>query len=387
MRNLSVIIFIAGSLLSGSFAFCQQVVLRIVQLPAGTAKDSVFAAGNFNGWNASSPVHRFSSDGTLTINAAKGTLLEFKCTLGRWQQVEVASNGSNIDNRSFKVAGDTVVDINIAGWSHLFSTPTKRHTASAQVSVFDTAYPIKSLNRQRTLRVYLPPDYQQSTRRYPVLYLCDGQNVFDEFTSSYGEWKVDETLDSFYSATGKSMIVVAVDHGNKYRLTEYNPYNHERFGKGEGAAYVQFLARQLKPFVDSAFRTLSAPAYNWVAGSSMGGLISQYAGINASDVFGGAGVFSPAFWTAPAIYDAAATFYHRNPHGAVFLYAGALESESMEADTRNMAAKVAQASNMKWQLVIDPAGKHNEATWARWFPVFVSFMFQHMNMANAAANK
>jgi metallo-beta-lactamase class B len=347
----------------------------------------VYAAGNFNGWNPSSAAGRFDKEGLLQLTVQKGSLIEFKCTQGSWQKVEVTADGSSIANRSFKVAGDTVIDISIAAWSHQFAPRSKPHTASPQVSVWDSSYSIKSLHRNRIIRVYLPPDYHTAKRRYPVLYLCDGQNVFDEFTSSYGEWKVDETLDSFYRATGKSMIVVAVDHGDKYRLTEYNPYNHERFGKGEGKAFLQFLAHQLKPHIDSSFRTFTDPACTWIAGSSMGGLISQYATISEPRVFGGAGVFSPAFWTARPLYDTAATYYSSNPQGAVFLYAGGQESESMEADTRAMAAKIQSASNIRLQLIIDPAGKHNEATWARWFPVFVTYMFQNMSAANAGSNK
>jgi metallo-beta-lactamase class B len=387
MRRILAIIFLTGSLLTGSFVFCQQVTIRLVHLPSGTANDSVYAAGNFNGWNPSSAAGRFDKEGQLQLAVPKGSLIEFKCTQGSWQKVEVTADGNSIANRSFKVAGDTVIDISIAAWSHQFAPRSKPHSASPQVSVWDSSYSIKSLNRNRTIRIYLPPDYHTGKRRYPVLYLCDGQNVFDEFTSSYGEWKVDETLDSFYRATGKSMIVVAVDHGDKYRLTEYNPYSHERFGKGEGKAFLQFLVHQLKPQIDSSFRTFTDPAYTWIAGSSMGGLISQYAAISEPKVFGGAGVFSPAFWTARPLYDTAATYYSSNPHGAVFLYAGGQESESMEADTRAMAAKIQSASNIRLQLIIDPAGKHNEATWARWFPVFVTYMFQNMPAANAGSNK
>lgn len=387
MRYILTIIFFTGSLLSGSFVFCQQVMLRLTQLPAGTTKDSVYVAGNFNGWNPSGEATRFDKEGRLRLTLQKGIMAEFKCTLGSWQRVEVAANGSNIENRSFKVGNDTVIDISIAAWSHQFAQPSKRHTASIQVAVLDSAYPIKTLNRSRMIRIYLPPDYRKTIRRYPVLYLCDGQNVFDEFTSSYGEWKVDETLDSFYRATGKSMIVVAVDHGDKYRLTEYNPFDHDRFGAGEGKAFVQFLTHQLKPHIDSNFRTLSSPPFTWIAGSSMGGVISQYAAISEPKCFGGAGVFSPAFWTARALYDTASVYYGTNPAGAVFLYAGGQESESMESDTRAMALKIESASNVRMQLSIDPAGKHNEATWARWFPAFVNFMLKNMPAVNAGSGK
>ncbi len=119
----------------------------------------------------------------------------------------------------------------------------------------------------------------------------DGQNVFDDSTSFAGEWGVDETLDSI-SSHGKEIIVVAVDHGGQKRINEYCPYDMEKFGKGEGNQYVDFLVKDLKPFIDKNYRTEKDKQNTFIAGSSMGGLISMYAVLKYPGVFGGAGVFS-----------------------------------------------------------------------------------------------
>ena len=109
-------------------------------------------------------------------------------------------------------------------------------TARAGVSVLDTAFAMPQLKRTRRVWVYLPPDYATSERRYPVLYMHDGQNLFDAATSYAGEWGIDETLDSLHAAGDPGVIVVGIDNGGERRLDEYSPWRNERHGGGEGAA-------------------------------------------------------------------------------------------------------------------------------------------------------
>lgn len=123
----------------------------------------------------------------------------------------------------------------------------------------------------------------------------NGQNLFEDSSSYSGEWGVDEYLDSIKL---KKCIVVGIDHGGGKRMNEYCPFDHEEFGKGEGAAYVDFVAKKLKPFIDKKFRTIRGRQHTFIAGSSMGELISIYAVLRHPKVFGGAGVFSPSFWVS-----------------------------------------------------------------------------------------
>ena len=124
-------------------------------------------------------------------------------------------------------------------------------------SILSDAFDMPQLGRARRVWLYLPPDYESNPeRRYPVLYMHDGQNVFDEATSYAGEWGVDETLDAMHAAGELSVIVVAVDHGVERRFDEYSPWNNAQYGGGEGDEYVDFLVETLKPYVDAHYRTL-----------------------------------------------------------------------------------------------------------------------------------
>ena len=163
--------------------------------------------------------------------------------------------------------------------------------------------------RERTVRVYLPPGYDASDARYPVLYLQDGQNLFAP--GSYGDWQVDETLDRLVAA-GRTpgIIVVGIDHGGPLRWDEYGPWEHhylhdwvdstwaEASEGGEGEDYVRFLANALKPRIDSVYRTRPGRDHTGIGGSSMGALIALYAGIMRPHVFGKVMAMSPAVWFA-----------------------------------------------------------------------------------------
>ena len=170
--------------------------------------------------------------------------------------------------------------------------PEKVHTASFNVKVMDTAFFMPQLNRTRRIWIYLPPSYRATKIYYPVLYMHDGQNLFDNATSYSGEWGIDEYLDSIFTLGKKEVIVVGIDNGLSKRMNEYNPYSFRQYGKGEGDEYVDFLVKNLKPFIDKHYRTLPGKKDTYIAGSSMGGLISLYAVLKYPAVFGGAGIFS-----------------------------------------------------------------------------------------------
>ena len=155
--------------------------------------------------------------------------------------METGPSGSDQGNHVLQIDKDTTVNIIIAGWKDAFPAVPKKHTASANVQVLDSAFWIPQLQRYRRITIYLPPGYKTGLKRFPVLYMHDGQNLFDEYTAGYGEWGVDECLDSLITIKKvKPCIVVGIDNG-PHRLTEYNPFYFEQFGKGEGDAYVCLL--------------------------------------------------------------------------------------------------------------------------------------------------
>ena len=129
----------------------------------------------------------------------------------------------------------------------------------------------------------------------------DGQNLFDSSMSYSGEWSVDETLNKLYSEKNLKLIVVGIDNGESKRLDEYSPWKNKKYGGGEGEAYTKFIVETLKPYIDDNYKTLKDKNNTAIIGSSMGGLVSHYAGLKYPKVFGKIGVFSPAFWFAPEV--------------------------------------------------------------------------------------
>ncbi|MBN8430401.1 alpha/beta hydrolase [Microbulbifer salipaludis] len=253
------------------------------------------------------------------------------------------------------------------------ATAPATSTAQPNVHVMP-AIAMHTLPRERHYRVYLPTDYAHSDKRYPVLYMHDGQNLFDDATSYVGEWGVDESLNQLAADCGLEAIVVGIDHGDQLRMTELNPYDNARFGKGEGDAYVDFLVQELKPRIDREYRTLPDREHTLIMGSSMGGLISNHAINRYPEVFGSAGLFSPSYWIAPQIF--AAT--EANPalkDTRIYLVAGGKEGESMTRGFVQMQTLLQQnASADTWQAKLDAEGEHNEAFWQGEFPQAIRWM-------------
>jgi predicted alpha/beta superfamily hydrolase len=350
-------------------------VNMLVQIPSAPAGDSIFVAGNFNGWNPAASNYRlqFNNKNKASVQfSIVGTrLIEFKFTRGNWQQVECDINGREIENRVFKIESDTTLTLSVAAWKDNFAPVSHPSTASKNVLVVDTAFYMPQLNTRRTLRVYLPPGYAFNKQRYPVLYMHDGQNLFDETLNPFGEWGVDEYLDS----AKKKCIVVAIDHGGSKRLNEYNPYNNNQFGKGLGKEYTTFLVKTLKPYIDRHFRTKAGRAFTSIAGSSMGAHISFYAALNYPNVFGNIGILSPAFWINYAEVETEIKKATPRKGQRYFFYAGQLESDKLMQEVIgifNQFNKKLPGNATK--LSLKAMGKHNEQSWRKVLPEFFGWL-------------
>src|SRR6478752_6825672 len=164
-------------------------------------------------------------------------------------------------------------------------------TSQHNVFVMNEAFYIPQLNRVRRIWIYIPQGYNDCDKRYPVIYMHDGKNLFDESTAMGQEWQIDETLNGMLAET----IIVGIDN-SEHRMNEYNFIHHEEYGPGEGKQYMEFIVHTLKPFIDKNLRTMPQREYTHLAGSSMGGLISFYGSIYFAETFGGAGIFSPSLW-------------------------------------------------------------------------------------------
>ena len=365
------------SLLFNSVSAQFHVKFVVSQRPPLHTTDTIYLAGSLNTWNPFDNRYQLiptvSGASSLDLQLASGNY-EYKFTRGGWEKVETTMKGKGVGNRILTVTKDTVINISINGWSDDFKSEkvARKHTASSHVSVLDSAFNMPQLNRARRIWIYLPENYATTKKRFPVLYMHDGQNLFDEATSGFGEWGVDECLDSLFRQGKKECIVIGIDNGFK-RMNEYNPYEFKPYGDGEGDKYIDFLVKTLKPYIDKNFRTFSNKKNTFIAGSSMGGLISMYAVIKYPAVFGGAGIFSPAFWTAPKLEDDL-NKTAKKMKSKLFFYAGGKESDRMIPDMKKIEADIKANSSSKIYERTDADAKHNEAAWRKYFPEFYNWM-------------
>lgn len=354
----------------------QRVTLIVDSLPKKTGV-KYFLAGNFNMWNPGDTSFRFHIEKNryvISISLPKGHY-EYKITRGNWQTVEEHADFKPMDNRILDLQSDSTIHLKIEAWAD--DRPGRNamvtHSTTTQVHIMDTAFYMPQLHRARRIWIYLPKGYSTSKKRYSVLYMHDGQNVFDAATSYSGEWGVDEFLDSLKQSC-KKVIVVAIDNGLSKRMNEYNPWEFMNFGKGEGDAYVDFLIKTLKPYIDKNYRTLPGQSNTSIAGSSMGGLISLYAVLKYPKTFGSAGIFSPAFWTASGI-DSTVLSDALGLNTKLYFYAGGKEGESMVPDMLRIIKEIRSRGKTPIKQAIDPDAKHNENAWRKHFPEFYKWVF------------
>ncbi|WP_210513724.1 alpha/beta hydrolase-fold protein [Hymenobacter terricola] len=363
-----------------------QVTFKITAVPANTpANATLYIAGIFNNWAPGSAAHALTynaTDGTysITLPASVTGIIEYKFTRGTWAAVETNATNGAVSNRSYTVGSSSgPVLCQVLNWEDLAGgTPTGTSTAAANVSVISTTFAMPQLGRTRRVWLYLPPGYASSGRRYPVLYLQDGQNVFDNLTSFAGEWGVDEALNQL-AASGQDptgCIVVAVDNGPN-RLDEYSPWNNPQYGGGQGDLYVDFLVQTLKPYIDATYRTLPSRENTGIGGSSMGALIATYAALREPAVFGKVGVFSPAYWFADTQLFQYVHQHPANPNTRFYFVSGTTESTTMVPQMAAMRDSLRRGgvptANLNFNTRTD--GQHAEWFWRREFPAGYSWLY------------
>jgi predicted alpha/beta superfamily hydrolase len=240
------------------------------------------------------------------------------------------------------------------------------HTVTGTLLV-DARAPHPLLGGARPLYAWLPTSYaSQPARRYPVLYMHDAQNLFDAALAFGGaEWQVDETMMGL-AAEGIEAIVVGISHGEARRVREMTPFGASNLGE----AYVATLANTIKPRIDTHFRTLPDRDHTTIMGSSMGGLISLFAYFHRPDVFGAAGVMSPALWPA---HGAISNVVRRAPYTPGRLY---IDNGAHEPSARGMVDLLRDKgyTDAALRYVYDRAGRHSEADWARRLPDALRFL-------------
>jgi predicted alpha/beta superfamily hydrolase len=364
-------------LLLYSTALAQYKVTIVATIPNNTKKVAYYLAGNFNNWNPKSSTHLFSQNTNNTYTCQFTSIaarIECKITQGSWQTVESTTTGQDVENRVFQLQSDTTLYIAIAAFKNNFEPTAKTSTASAQVKIISDSFFIPQLNVKRRIWIYLPKSYD-GKKKYPVLYMQDGQNLFDATTSGFGEWKIDEYLDQ----NSKEIIVVGVDHGGANRLKEYDPYQNKLAGieKPLGKEYANFIATTLKEYIDKTYSTKKDKANTFIAGSSMGALISYYTAIQYPSVYGKVGVFSPAFWINMPALKTAITKITKLTKTDFYFYAGSNESENLVKEVIQIHdATLIKCKNCRLKISIKANGTHNEKSWEIELPNFFSWLLQ-----------
>lgn len=243
----------------------------------------------------------------------------------------------------------------------------------------------------RLLRVWLPPgydDHENRDRRYPVLYLNDGQNLFEPATSFTGvEWQVDETADRLIrEGTVAPMIIVGIDNAGKARLREYMPYRslQPMMMRVQGNRYPDFLLKEVTPFIARNYRAASGPENTGLGGSSLGALIAIYTAMTRPNVVGRLLIESPSLWVSNRQMIRESRPVKQWPE-RIYLGTGTAETgntdkdRSMVDDVREFDAILRRKvlDDRRLRLVIEDGAIHHESAWSRRFPEALSFLFGH----------
>ena len=372
----------ASLLVSGQELFTVKINI-VNQTDDQHAGENFYLTSNFNNWSPNSlligafPQSHHSTQ--IVLHPVKAGLLEYKFTRGDWKTLASTKTGTLEGPLKAIIRQDTVLNVAIEGWRDDFPSST----LSPQVHLLDSAFHLPELDVYRRVWIYLPKDYAKSIKKYPVLYMHDGQDLFDEATSKGRigplEWGVDETLDQ----SPHEAIVVAIAHAEniQQRQNEYFVKSNAQFPHPIGELYLSDIVKHLKPYIDRQYRTLPDKKHTAMAGSSVGGLLTFYAGLLYPNVFGNLGVLSPSIWldegnissTMQSIKKAKA--YTQQGY---YFYGGGNENRlkpdssvvKMHEDIEMISSQLEKTLNPTLQIAILPEGRHGAWYWKQAFPTF-----------------
>lgn len=373
--------------------------------------EPLFMASSINAWNPADPKFQLKKTKAepptwelpLTPQQLAGQGVEFKLTRGSWETVEVDAQGQDLANRTIGDSswtmseGGLIMKVEVQGfadqrgtrWPVAVDRETQRREPSVTgtLDIFDLAS--KELGNARKIRVWLPRGYADAAnkdKKYPVLYMHDGQNVFDRATSFGGaEWGADETAQNLID-TGKiePLIIVGIDNTGATRAREYNPSYTEYDGqKNYAEKYVDWLTAELMPQINQRYRTLTGPENTSLGGSSFGGNVTIFAAMHKPGTFGRLLVESPAIFISDKAILAKVREWKGEWPSRIFIGVGTKEtSKAGEAEayllgveelTTALQEKGLSAERLKFE--VEEGGIHNEATWAKRLPGAMTFLF------------
>lgn len=340
----------------------------------------VFITGNFNKWNPKDAtfVLKNLDNNTYSIeidDEQLPSIIEYKYTRGGWGNVEIDRFGNITPNRKIK-KGDAPNEDIVEKWRINWG-PFKEEF-SPIVEIISEKFFIPQLNRTRKIWALLPYNYHKTDKTYPVLYLQDAQNLFNE-GSAFGNWEIDKKMSILAEYGRGDVIIIAIENGSEDRIKEYILDNDSITKNAEGKKYIRFLADTLKPYVDSVYRTKPEREFTGIGGSSLGGLISIYSGFLYPEVYSKLLIFSPSLWVNPENNFPQMNF--KNPYEIkVYMYGGEMEGSQM---TKRIALfektleswENSHSIQFEFKISINNEGKHQEFYWSQEFPRAVEWLF------------
>lgn len=371
-------------ILTSVFCFSQNKqnkITFIVLTPGLDSTSTVYVSGNdstLGYWNPSGVMLNKinSSSWTKTFYFQSGTDIEFKFTKGSWNTEALTNVGTVPPNYRVTVKNDSTIYFIIKKWKDEISQVNQTQYKGQITGTVEYFHDMKGEGiKPRDIIVWLPPSYKtNTTKRYPVLYMHDGQNLFDPKTSAFGiDWQLDEAADSLIKANAIKEIIIVGIYNTSDRSIEYNDTKL-------GHDYMNFIIDSLKPFIDRNFRTLPDRENTATGGSSMGGLISMMMVWEHPEVFSQAACLSPAFQIGDIDYVRKVENYNGIKKSIrIYIDIGTVDLDSRLKPGSDEMVKVLEEkgynSNKGLEYFVAKGATHNEAAWAKRNWRYLEFIF------------
>jgi enterochelin esterase-like enzyme len=367
-----------------------QVPAKIIQIefrvssPGLPDDSSVYICGNIPqlaNWNPGAlkmtPVGNHTWN--IKIRTETSFPIEYKYTRGSWEKENANANGNPLSNFIIKVKNDTIIINSVPAW--LNKTGRKITGQVTGMVIYHRQLKGDGIS-DRDIVVWLPPEYKkEKSKKYSVLYMQDGQNIFDPATSSFGvDWQIDETCDSLVKAKAIDPLIVVGIYNTRERMSEYTP------GKA-GSNYMNFVVNIVKPLIDKSYRTLPDRKHTFVGGSSAGGTISFMLAWNYPELFSKAFCLSPAFMIQNIDLVKVVSDYKGKKKKLVFYIDNGSKGleERLQPGVDEMIKTLEQKGykkNKDYFYISAPDAEHNEAAWAKRMPEALKSLLGRRNMNN-----
>ena len=353
------------------FAQTARLTVKVIVSPKVPKTDTLVIMGNqeaFGGWfDFGKGKMTRQDDTTWTFSATFpiNTSLEFQVTRGNYNRGAIFTNGKYAGPKVFSIKNDTMVVLRPHNWNDIFN-----RSATGNIKYFHN-FEDHNLKYTRDVMVWLPPSYSKSpNKRYPVLYVHDGQNVFAPNSIYGGEWRLDEIADSLIKAGATEEFIMVAINNTKDRWVEYS-------GTPEGMNYLNFIANNLKPFIDKNFRTKPDKNNTAIMGSSMGGLISFYMVWKYPNVFSKAACLSSGFaYDEGHALDKFASSSQKLPGTKLYLDCGDVGLDKyFLVDNEKMKLQLAKHPEIQVMYKVFNGADHNEYAWTKRVDIPLKFLF------------